>query len=253
MTTTRTLTAKQGGPITLTAKSLALFVTTETDPTLTHAEITIATTDDTGPSADAVNNAIIRDTGSEITIDIPNQGVSIGGGGMQFNSFSGGGVIIGNGGVVNIGGGVVIGDMVAGNVYIGGKRVSGGSAVVIPPTSPITVTAKLPANSRLNVSSTSGDTRTIGHLDHVMVDSKASGDIFCDQVNTVQVNTISGDINVNHVMRSARLKTVSGDIAVYGDEDVAVTAETVSGDVVHGRNLDVSARSVSGRIRSVKR
>lgn len=140
----------------------------------------------------------------------------------------GGGVTIGgnNYGSISTGGGMtIINGVVMGGVSIGR----------------ITVRAILEPGSRLVAKTMSGDVVTKG-------------------VAAVSAQTMSGGIQVEGVTDDSRLKSMSGDIRVYGHRPGSaeldrlggrmprVSASTMSGDV-SGEHVDLDASSMSGRVR----
>ena len=99
-----------------------------------------------------------------------------------------------------------------------------------------------------DVKTASGDVE----LDQVENDARvqtASGDVTLEHVGTATVNTASGDVTVGHCVRQLKANLVSGDLVVRS-ADGTVDAHTVSGD----QQLDsvgpaaVTAASVSGDI-----
>ncbi|RKR92703.1 hypothetical protein BDK92_7181 [Micromonospora pisi] len=241
MTTTKTHTAEHPGPITLDAR-LASGAITVTVEDRTHAVITIATADNDGTSANAVNAARINDSGTKIAV-----GVDTAGGGS-------GGVVIQSGGVqrnmFNTGGGV----MIAGNNYGvistgNGSVVIGGGAVVIG-GSPIFIEAKLPVGSSLLAETTDARVETTGSLDRAQVRTM-SGHIRIDAVTTPDLHTMSGHIDIRALYGDGRAETMSGRITVVAAVECALRARSMSGDIeISGARVDLDASTMSGRLRT---
>lgn len=122
-------------------------------------------------------------------------------------------------------------------VMVNGRVIGGGGSFS---SSRITVRAMLEPGSHLVAKTMSGDVETKG-------------------VSSVSANTMSGDIEADGVTADSQLKTMSGDIRVYGArpgaQDVArraglprVSASSMSGDVT-GDGVDLDGSSMSGRVR----
>lgn len=231
--------AQRPGPVTLDVDLTAgdIRVHVEDRP---HAEVIVSTRDDEGPSADAVHDTRISESGDRLTVRVPR---TSGAGGVVIQGGRGVSSIVSTGGAsfVQVGG-------VVGDVWVNGVRISGGGAVVVG-GSPIVVEARLPLGSSLAATSTSTDVEATGRLVAARVQS-VSGDITLDAVDRPDLRTTSGDIEIAALHGDADLAAVSGDIRVHADVPCRVRANTVSGDVrVTGARVDLDARSVSGRVR----
>lgn len=211
-----------------------------------RATITVSTPDTDGPSAEAVNNARIDDTGTSISVNVRQPrgvgNIQIGNSNVQINH--GGGVFISgnNFGVISTGSGFVVN----GRVMAGGTTVSVGS-------SPILIEAWLPAGSSLNATGMSTDVEAAGDLNRVEIRT-VSGDINLGGVSSPDLVTTSGDITVEALSGSGRMKSVSGDVRVTAVRECSLRVSTISGDVrVSGARVDLDASSVSGRVRNIGR
>jgi hypothetical protein len=134
--TTRTVRADHAGPARIRTNLSTLDLTVIAEPGRTHAELTISTHDDTGPSADAVNNAVLTVNGTTIEARMTQRGA---GATTIIQTGRGGGFSS-----INVGGGIVV----AGNgtIVVNGHLVSGGGSgtTVIAGGSPIIVTVRVP-------------------------------------------------------------------------------------------------------------
>lgn len=94
--TTRTVRTERPGPALIRTNLPSHNLTVIAEPGRTHAELTISTKDDTGPSADAVNNATLTATGLHLECRMQRGGV--GGGGTVIQTGRGGVMQINSGG-----------------------------------------------------------------------------------------------------------------------------------------------------------
>ncbi|MFF7764246.1 DUF4097 family beta strand repeat-containing protein [Streptomyces griseorubiginosus] len=213
-------------------------VTVTVNPNLKTAQVKVHTADTEGPLADAVNSTTIseRNAGHEthLNIDVPKVNGGSGGtnvvqvGRSRF-SFSGG--------VVNTGTmtGVTISD---GDIWMGGRQIVSGGRVVAEQGSvvsgsgfgTITVELQLPANSSVDLQTTSADLTTTGDLNSLSFHT-VSGDIDARSVRTLSGNTTSGDIDVQRLAVSANISSISGDIEIESYSGNSFSANTVSGDL----------------------
>ncbi|MFI6984216.1 hypothetical protein ACIBSV_37235 [Embleya sp. NPDC050154] len=220
MSTHRTLTASTVGPvcpdITTTLGSVDIIVEQRR-----RARIDLRTTQDTGPLADAVRAATIREytaTGGapvlEIHIPKPRSGT---------NTVHGGGVSYGTG--------------VIGNITIGGRHVVTNGRVVsahgvradgAEESATITLEVRLPARSSLRATTGAADLRVRGHL-QVLGAQTISGDVVADIADTLAAHSTSGDVRAGHVTDRLQATTVSRDITVATYTGNAFAARTTSG------------------------
>lgn len=242
MATTRSVRAQQSGPVQLHVKSMSVDVQVVVDPTAKEGEVTVSTTDDTGTSADIVNKARLSADGTRLTAELDEAagGVTVinqrGGG---FSSVSIGGR---NSRVVATGGGVVM---------VGGRIVSGGQNVtVIEGGSPITIVARVPAGSSVSGSSECGNLETRGGPLAQVSFSSQCGDVEVSEAQSVNLNSMSGDVRVDRLTGSGMIKSMSGNCDVYGPDNSSAIASTMSGDVTYGGGIRVDASTMSGRVRN---
>ncbi|MGI5444123.1 DUF4097 family beta strand repeat-containing protein [Streptomyces shenzhenensis] len=282
MSTEKTFTATTAGRIFADLISHVGTINVFIEPSLKNAEITVRTSDNEGPLADAVNGTTRREydyNGTkvlEVRVPRVEGGVFAGGtnvvqiGGSRF-SF--------NGGVVNTGTmtGVTISN---GDIWVGGQRVVSGGRVVAEQgavvggssTGTITVDVKVPPLSSFRLDTTSADLTIHGGDLQILEVKSVSGDVDATAAHTLRANMTSGDLNISRVEGRADLHSVSGDIeiglyrgsdfranAVSGDIDVRVhqeatgefSASTVSGDVTTtgADHLRPRVSTVSGKHR----
>jgi hypothetical protein len=242
--TTRTVRAEQPGPAHIRTNLAALDLTVIAEPGRSHAELTISTRDEDGPSAEAVTDATLTATGSTLEARLTQHGAGAttivqtgrGRGGVSFSS-------------INIGGGIIVAG--SGTIMVNGRVINAGGsgATVISGGSPITVTAHVPEGSSVSASSISGDVETRGRLSDVTANS-TSGDVTIETATRVRARTVSGDITIDELTDTADLDSTSGDVTVHGGPTARAQARTVSGDVRGTGGLFLDGSSVSGRVRN---
>lgn len=237
MATTRTVHTETAGPAHIRTDLGTVALTVIAERARRYAELTIATADDEGTSADAVKAATLTASGTTLDARIA------GGGGSTTVIQTGRGFQS-----VNFGGGVIITG--GGTVTVNGRVIDAGSgATVIAGGSPITVTARVPADSTVTARSVSGGIMAQGYLGEVRANS-TSGDVDIESAATVRAQTVSGDITVNDLAGTATLSSVSGDVEVRGGPGTRASASTVSGDIRSSGGVVVDGSSVSGRVRN---
>ncbi|MDX2182555.1 MAG: DUF4097 family beta strand repeat-containing protein [Gemmatimonadaceae bacterium] len=110
------------------------------------------------------------------------------------------------------------------------------------------VTITVPVGTRVDVNAVSGDIEIRGTRADVVAGS-TSGDVTVEEaVGRVEANSVSGDVVVQRVTNgTVRISSVSGDVVVK-NVDGLVSAETVSGDVnvSDAKSSDVRMQTVSG-------
>jgi DUF4097 and DUF4098 domain-containing protein YvlB len=112
------------------------------------------------------------------------------------------------------------------------------------------VAVVVPVGSSLDVKTASGDTQCRGALNTVELNS-ASGDIrVSDPVTSLDVKTASGDVVVDRVTESLECRSASGDVRCAGAA-ARTSVHTASGDVsmTADRSSDITVRAVSGDVR----
>ncbi|MEU9396610.1 DUF4097 family beta strand repeat-containing protein [Streptomyces sp. NPDC048324] len=232
--TTKTFTATADGRIWADVISSIGNVNVTVDAMLKNAEITVRTSDDEGPIADAVRNTTSREHTSNgvnvLEVHIPKingGGTFIGGGGFSTTTMTVGGntfTFTGSGGV----------SMIGNDVYMGGKKIVENGRVIAQQgtvvggtgNGTITVDVRLPDLSSFRLDTVSGDLKVTGDLQILDVKS-TSGDVEAMGVHTLRGNTTSGDFEVTRV----DVTSVSGDIEIGAYNGSEFRVNSVSGDV----------------------
>ncbi len=262
LSTEKTFTATTAGRIFADLISHVGTVNVFIEPSLKNAEITVRTSDNEGPLADAVNGTTRREydyNGTkvlEVRVPRVEGGVFAGGtnvvqiGGSRF-SF--------NGGVINTGTmtGVTISN---GDIWVGGQRVVSGGRVVAEQgavvggssTGTITVDVKVPSLSSFRLDTTSADLTVHGGDLQILEVKSVSGDVDATAAHTLRADMTSGDLNISRVEGRADLHSVSGDIEIGLYRGSEFRANAVSGDIdvrVHQEATgEFSASTVSGDV-----
>jgi len=115
------------------------------------------------------------------------------------------------------------------------------------------VRLELPAGSRLEVTTASGDVSVAGIGGDLRVRT-ASGDVHASDVRTLELDTASGDITVEELLGSAQIHTVAGDVRLKasGAPLTAVELRSVSGELELeagcAADCRVTATTVSGDV-----
>ncbi|MCX5207603.1 DUF4097 domain-containing protein [Streptomyces sp. NBC_00237] len=242
MSTSQTFTATAAGAVWTDVISHVGTVNVTVDPTLKNAVVTVSTSDDEGPLADAVRAATQKESTYQnlncLTIRVPKvQGHTMTMGNSTF-SFNGGNMVVGqNFGVVT---GSVTGiHMAGGDISIGGRKVVSGGRVVAEQGTvvsgggmgTITVDVTLPSDqSSIRLETTSADLTVHGDL-QVLDTHSVSGDVQAKGVHTLRANTTSGDIEADRIDARIDAVSVSGDIEVGAYNGTEFRAQTVSGDI----------------------
>ena len=245
----KTHTGTHTGPITLNVRLTAgqiRVVAEDRD----RAEIVVSTPDSSGPSAEAVTNTAITETGGHLEVRVPNPG---GTGGAMIQT-GGGGVIVGSNYGVVVGGnmyGSMMSGVTGGEMWVNGQRVTGGGVVV--GGSPIDVEVRVPRGSTVSAKTTSAAVTVTGEVNSIDAETM-SGDVYASLVQVADVRTMSGDVEIAALSAEARIKTMSGDIEVTADPAsaalVPVRASSMSGDITARGRVDLDGRSMSGRVRN---
>jgi hypothetical protein len=275
MATTRTITAPSTGAVTVDLELLGIGGHTEVvvDQSLTAAEITVTTSDDTGEAADAVTGARLHwDQRGALVAHV--QGQDNGGGGTTVVTRSSrGGVSV----VQSVGNvyGSITGMVIGGNSYgdmtiVNGKVISGGNTTVVQGPAPIHIRARVPEGSSVIARTQSADLRATGPLAAVAATTQSgsvvvdaadsihaktmSGSVGIGRANTVMANTMSGSVQVDSLVQSGDLSTMSGSVRAHvTGTGVRLEASSMSGSVAitaapHAvDSLNVHASSLSGR------
>ncbi|MCX4707195.1 DUF4097 family beta strand repeat-containing protein [Streptomyces sp. NBC_01373] len=262
MSTEKTFTATTAGRIFADLISHVGTVNVFVEPSLKNAEITVRTSDNEGPLADAVNGTTRREydyNGTNVLeLRVPRVEGGVFGGGTNVVQI-GGSRFSFNGGVINTGTmtGVTISN---GDVWVGGQRVVSNGRVVAEQgavvggssTGTITVDVKVPSLSSFRLDTTSADLTVHGGDLQILEVKSVSGDVDATAAHTLRANMTSGDLNISRVEGRADLHSVSGDIEVGLYRGSEFRANAVSGDIdvrVHQEATgEFSASTVSGDV-----
>ncbi|MBK3588777.1 DUF4097 family beta strand repeat protein, partial [Streptomyces sp. MBT57] len=268
MTTTRTFTATTDGAVWADIISPVGAVTVTVDPTITRAVITLSTTQDEGPLAEAVAAATHREhpyRGMQcIRVDVPeargeDQPAFHRGSGSTYN-FGRNSILTQHFGTIN--GSVTGMTMDNGDISIGGRKIVSGGRVVVPEGTrvhsggtdrgSITVAVRLPSStSCLRLGTTSADLTVHGDLQILDVRS-VSGDVRAKGTSTLYLATTTGDTEVERVGERAEVSTVSGDVLIGAYSGTTCKISSVSGDVTltatPAADGDIAIGTVSGDI-----
>ncbi|MEU2873776.1 DUF4097 family beta strand repeat-containing protein [Streptomyces olivoreticuli] len=255
----RTFVSQSTGPVVLGLDLPMGSVHVQVLGSITTARVVLRTDDSSGPAADAVSRARSSQNGQALSVEVPEIP-----GNVMTQSIRGNRVVQSMG--------TVYGEVV-GMTIVGGRVTTGGTGV-IGTVSPVEAVVTLPVGSCLAVVSQSADARVYGGDVEIMDFRSVSGDLRVDGARHLSASTTSGDVMVGRLADRLTARSVSGDITVdsysgsgaeltttSGDIGIRATgqaagvlrASTVSGDVrvTGGREqLRVSARSVSGRVRT---
>ncbi|MFL4497480.1 DUF4097 family beta strand repeat-containing protein [Streptomyces sp. VTCC 41912] len=293
--TTRKLAAETTGPISLDVSLLQHggTITVRAEADCDRATLTLHTTDEQGPAAEAVQTATLRQSATGLHACV--QGT---GGGTITQTIRGG---HGGGRIVqhvsnNVGSMVAVsaGDLnISGGVFHFNGGV-GGTVNVLQGSAPIEITAVVPEGSSLlgrsqsadivvegavlniTAQTQSGDVRMDGHAARVTASTQSgdvlvaqaaninaktqSGDLRLGRTDVVEGKTMSGDITIADFGGTAHLTAMSGDIRVHATAGGDLRASTISGDVhvtatdtALTDDLDVQADSVSGSVQTPQR
>ncbi|MFE2440937.1 DUF4097 family beta strand repeat-containing protein [Streptomyces sp. NPDC059426] len=187
------------------------------DPKVRTARVTLRTEDTTGPGADAVRRATCRQSGEQMSVQVPEIP------GTVMMSGSGGGSR-----VTQTVGTVAFGQAVTGLTFVNGQLVSAGTSV--PTIRPIEAFVTLPALSSLAVVTTAADTTVYGDLARLAVHS-VSGDVTAQTVRVLDAHTTSGDVAAENVTGELAAHSVSGDVRVFSYRGDTANVTTTSGDI----------------------
>lgn len=264
MTTTRKLTGPAG---TLDLRLPVGYASVTVDPDATQIMVTLSTPDDTGPSAEAINNTTGSVNDGQLLLQVPDiaaPGIVTGHrNGISIGSNHRGGTTIVTTGRLTIGN-VIGGVFIDGDAFVVGNSPRAVSAL------PINAEVLLPAGAALSIHGTAVMAGIAGRLEALQVNTVSgwvraesvadlladttSGDIEVEAVRSGRtvVHTVSGDVVIGSYQgHGAYISSVSGDVHLAADPEAtgALTAKTVSGDLtLRGTGyLTVSATTVSGR------
>jgi DUF4097 and DUF4098 domain-containing protein YvlB len=113
------------------------------------------------------------------------------------------------------------------------------------PSGAIEVTVKLPAGSRVQAKAASTELRTVGRLGDVAFEG-AYHQIKIDEVASLELTAVDGDIEVGRLGGPAQISTARGDIRITEATGGTVVLRTESGDITVGAAAGVSAALDAG-------
>ena len=244
MATTRTLTG-EAGVLYLHLPVGHAHVTV--DPAATGITVTLSTTDDTGPSVDALGDATEYYQDGRYVVRVPDIAASVivDGASTVFRSSNGAG-----GMTLRQSVGTVYGEVIG--IRVNGNRVESGSLGTAGIAASINAEVTIPSGVGLDYQGTSADLTVTGHLASIDVNT-VSGDVRLASVGDLFVNTTSGDVDADVVFGPVMVRSVSGDVTVGSYQGSGAHVSSTSGDVrlSAGRDAHGSLRAttVSGDLR----
>jgi DUF4097 and DUF4098 domain-containing protein YvlB len=138
-------------------------------------------------------------------------------------------------------------------VYADGvlKIVASAKNQLFGPSGFIEVTVRLPAGSRVEAKTASGEFRGVGRLGEVAFEG-AQGDVKIDEAASARLILQAGDITVGRLTGPAEITTQKGNIniteAVRGKVVLSTQAGDISVDAAAGVSASLDAGTSSGRI-----
>jgi hypothetical protein len=239
--TERTITSTAPGPIALALDLAAGTIHIDCGPHNFEARVTIKTTATSGPSADAIRDATVKQDNRRLAVKVASPAGSGGGvfiGGDNHGSISVGGIsgmtVIQSGGSTHISGG--------GRVFVNGVEVGAPGDQSCAAT-PIEIWAYLPAGSAADVKTKAADAYTTGHLGSLDYEA-SSGSLHAASVGELDAGCSSGGVSVEEVTGGLSVTASSGSVRVgaYSGSNAVVTAS--SGSIsLH------ATRQATGRLR----
>ncbi|GCD93565.1 DUF4097 family beta strand repeat-containing protein [Embleya hyalina] len=109
----------------------------------------------------------------------------------------------------------------------------------------VEVTVRLPAGSRIEGKAVAAEFRAVGRFGDVVFDG-ANGAIKLDEVASVRLTALAGDVSVGRLAGSAEISTQKGDIRIHEAARGTVVLRTLMGDVSVGAARGVSAALDAG-------
>ncbi|MBN0049209.1 DUF4097 family beta strand repeat protein [Streptomyces actuosus] len=113
------------------------------------------------------------------------------------------------------------------------------------PSGAIALTVKLPAGSHIEAKAAGAELRTVGRLGDVAFDG-AYHQIKLDEVATLRLTAVDGDVEVGRLGGPAEISTARGDIRITEATGGSVVLTTQSGDISVGAAAGVSAALDAG-------
>lgn len=115
----------------------------------------------------------------------------------------------------------------------------------------IEVTVHLPAGSQVQVKAASAEFRAVGRFGDIAYDS-AHGEVKVDEVASIRLTNLAGDVSIGRLNGSAEISTAKGDIRIAEAVRGTLTLRTQAGDVsvtaAHGVSAALDAGTGYGRI-----
>jgi len=115
----------------------------------------------------------------------------------------------------------------------------------------IEVTVQLPAGSRIEAKAASAELRVVGRFGDVAFEG-AQGAVKLDEVASVRLTTLAGDVSVGRLGGPAEISTGKGDIRIAEAVRGTVVLRTQAGDVsvgaAHGVSASLDTGTTYGRI-----
>ncbi|MCD9878559.1 DUF4097 family beta strand repeat-containing protein [Streptomyces guryensis] len=113
------------------------------------------------------------------------------------------------------------------------------------PSGSVEVTVQLPAGSRIEAKTAGAELRAVGRLGDVAFEG-AYRQIKIDEVASLRLTAVDGDIEVGRLGGPAEISTARGDIRIAEAVRGTVTLSTQSGDITVGAAAGVSAALDAG-------
>lgn len=116
---------------------------------------------------------------------------------------------------------------------------------IFGPSGSVEVTVKLPAGSRVEARTDACELRGVGRLGDVLFDG-AYRQIKLDEVASLRLTAVDGDVEVGRLGGPAEISTAKGDIRIAEAVRGTVVLTTQSGDITVGAAAGVSAALDAG-------
>lgn len=227
MAYTRTLTARQAGPIQLILSGYSCDIEVTATASQSRAEVDVYTSASSGPTIELIEKLALRERSGEVGLKLPEEG------GIT------GVVISGNGSIIQAGGGIVVGrgirmatsssaggsyssvhvngqhiEVRNGRTFINGRDVTGTTGPAPEPMAEIHLRARVPEGSSVDLQTYNGSLTTLA-------------------VGQVELETYNGSIRATGLVGGSRLETYNGHITVGAapGSRPAVKAQTYNGDI----------------------
>ncbi|MEE4593982.1 DUF4097 family beta strand repeat-containing protein [Streptomyces sp. DSM 41524] len=216
------------GPIALDLTMNAGSIRVAVDPTLKQAQVVLKTDAASGPSVDAIRDAVVSLNGQTLRVRVPDAAGGMSGSttirmGGSTMTFSGGN------GVQIVGGNVHISGHGGGKDFINGREVTAtgpaGDAVT-----PITAEIHLPAGSVALIGTHTADTAVTGALARLEYDG-TSGSLTAERVGDLDATVTSGSVIVGEVTGPLDVNLTSGNLDIGAYSGSSARLNLTSGNV----------------------